>query len=280
MRFAIFLLSLSNDAVGQQTTHQRAIAAAQSGKLEEALKLFQQVARKQDTSQSHNNICVAALRLGEASAPMSDSRDRSLQLAKRSCMRAMILDSSNAAARGNYEMVKRSLGEPTASTPTTQKGSAGGGKQRTCPADPTGRAQCALDLLERDRRPELATAALCDANDAVRVAVDPDTVTAARMLGEGLPTDLLLQAKAALRVCGAVILTRAFDAKHTSRLREEQTRLLDTYLSRADVNTTSSAQRSDRRYEVKYSVGDFVKSGGAAMEESTLQNPLVHECVQ
>ena len=60
------------DAVAKLRTH--AIAIANAGRLQEALKLFQEAATAADSSQEHNNVCVTAMRL------------RDWQLAKQSCV--------------------------------------------------------------------------------------------------------------------------------------------------------------------------------------------------
>ena len=68
----------------------------------------------------------------------------------------------------------------------------------------------------------------------------------------------------------------------TARLKTEQEQLLDAYLARRDAsafatNTTQTAQRSDLRYEVKYSLRNFVDRDGVVFGEETLQNGPVTE---
>ena len=265
-------------ATPTEDLRQRGIDAANAGHLRDALRLFRKAAKvSPDDSSSHNDICVAALRLGD------------LQQAKRECELAIALDASNSVARENLGLVMTSLkaaghasssssssssSADTRGTTPADASSARGG-DRTCPADRAGRARCALELLDVHQQPSAATAALCDSGAAVRVIVDAAAVAADR-----LPPDTLLQAKAALRVCGAVVLTRAFSAQHTAALRDEQEALLEEHLASRDLlvkpNTTLTAERSAHRFEVKFSLrhhiersrgergGDGGRSGGGS----------------
>ena len=300
-------------AVTADDLRRKGIEAANSGRLRVALHLFRQAAVfSPRDSRAHNDVCVAAMRL------------REFELAKRECEKAIDLDDTagldSTVARKNLELVKASIGEeiappsppavaedelaafdsvvesavrrskgskgsaaeheaPSATFPPTSPAGASSSGDRTCPADRAGRARCALELLDDHQQPSAATAALCDSDAAVHVTVDAAAIAAGR-----LPPDTLLQAKAALRVCGAVVLTRAFSEEHTAALRKEQEALLDEHLASrgllAKPNTTLTAERSAQRYEVKFSLREHIQrssgaSDGSVFSAATLQSGIV-----
>ena len=117
------------------TTVREAIGLAESGQLEEAVQLFEKIAKDEESPEAWSNLCVTQMRLQD------------LHAAEFSCRRAVSLGGSAGDAMDNLREVLAKMkkdapilnGDGTLVSPA----------HAFCPIDPVGRAACALEHLER-----------------------------------------------------------------------------------------------------------------------------------
>ena len=265
-------------SVDSESEHlrRRAIAMDETGDLDTALELFQLVAARNPYDwQSAKDLCVVHHRRDE------------LQSALRACRQAVAL-SDNPVAAETLDEVLDDLGAEQRGEEERQRAS----RPASCPDDPDGRARCALDALSAGDA-DAAVRTLC--HDEAHLRVDStiaggdsgsSSSSSSSTVDPAAAASALMRARAALRVCGVVVLSRELTRPHVARLHEQATREYDALVRRvapldgdmglhaeasAETNTTTSAQRSFLRYEVTFALG------GAAIEEETTRGTAMLE---